>query len=97
MRISVWRPKCTTPAAKARLPRLVSRLGFAWWWTVLAFDNTAYVGIAAYLAILGANGFAMMALRTGDFDRNSNRSNGEKRPVAEKVATTTWRDEPAPA
>jgi len=42
-------------------------------------------------------GFAMMAARTGDFSRNSSRSNGEMHPVAEKVATTTWRDEPAPA
>src|SRR5258706_10771167 len=38
---------------------------------------------------------AMMAIRTDDFGRNSSRSNGEMRPVAEKVATTTWRDEPA--
>src|SRR6267142_3213609 len=37
---------------KARL----SRLGFAWPWRPLAFDNTAYVGIAADSAILGANG-----------------------------------------
>ncbi len=39
----------------------------------------------------------MMAATTSDFDRNSSRSNSEMRPVAEKVATTTWRDEPAPA
>ncbi len=42
-------------------------------------------------------GFAMMAVTTSDFDRNSSRSNSEMRPVAEKVATTTWRLEPAPA
>src|ERR1700722_7896323 len=41
-------------------------------------------------------GFTMMAA-TSDFDRNSSRSGSEMRPVAEKVATTTWRDEPAPA
>jgi hypothetical protein len=39
----------------------------------------------------------MMAATTSDFDRNLSRSNSEMRPVAEKVATTTWRDEPAPA
>jgi hypothetical protein len=39
----------------------------------------------------------MMAATTSDFDRNSSRSGSEMRPVAEKVATTTWRDEPAPA
>jgi len=38
----------------------------------------------------------MMAATTSDFDRNLSRSNSEMRPVAEKVATTTWRDEPAP-
>jgi hypothetical protein len=46
---------------------------------------------------LERTGFVMMPLTTGDFDRNSSRSNGEMRPVAEKVATTTWRDEPAPS
>jgi hypothetical protein len=38
-----------------------------------------------------------MTATTSDFDRNSIRSNSEMRPVTEKVATTTWRDEPAPA
>jgi len=75
----------------------LSRLGFAWPWRLLAFDNTAYVGIAAYSAILGANGVRQVAATTSDFDRNLSRSNSEMRPVAEKVATTTWRDEPAPA
>jgi hypothetical protein len=42
-------------------------------------------------------GFAMMAVRIGGFDRNSSRSNREMGPLAEKVATTTWRGEPAPS
>jgi len=74
------------------------RLGTAWLRRVLVFNTRTYVGIAAYSAIRGTPmALDKAATWRGGFSRNPKRLLTAMHAVAEKVASTTWRDEPASA